>query len=297
MIYSKSQHIFKRVAAKKIRHFALDLCFVSLGIRTGYLFDAFAISGLQQRRPALFIDVLASLRQVVPALEDVIILHEPISDQLFFVNFALLEARCARIPGLGDHPRRQDDPHGWPFFVQLSEVPTLVEFPTLIASLLREVCARGEKSAGLSRPIALTITQPLDVVDLVPLAAALLEYPVAYVPADADQTAFLTGVPLDVYDCVVSFIGASDDEAHPEDAREHTLLKFSSPSCLSEQSTGLLPAKVMEALRDRFGPRLNAAEGQWSLACGTRRRHTIEYRSSLGSRHSSHRLAPRSNRY
>ncbi|TFY68732.1 hypothetical protein EVJ58_g820 [Rhodofomes roseus] len=177
--------------------------------RTGYLFDAFAVSG---RRPAVFTDLLVSLRQV--------------------------------------------------------------RIPTQVDSLLRELRARGEKRAGLQRPVVLAITQPLVITDSVPLAAVLLEYPVAYVPADADQTEFLPGVLLDVYHCVISLADTTLDDTRgaPGDAREHTLLKFSCPACLAEQDTSLSPARMMDRLRVSFGARLNAAEGQWNLAV----RHTTE---------------------
>ncbi|KZT65796.1 hypothetical protein DAEQUDRAFT_730964 [Daedalea quercina L-15889] len=62
-IHAESRKIFNKVPASKIRHLSFDLSFVSLGIRTGYLFDAFAISG-PGRGATLLIDLLASLRQV-----------------------------------------------------------------------------------------------------------------------------------------------------------------------------------------------------------------------------------------
>jgi hypothetical protein len=84
---------------------------------------------------------------------------------------------------------------------------------------------------------------------LIPLAAFLLEYPVGYVPLGTNQTAFLSNVPLDVYECVL------------EDPREeHTLLKFSCPQCVSKSAARLTPGEIQRRLVDRFQPRLQAVD-------------------------------------
>lgn len=82
---------------------------------------------------------------------------------------------------------------------------------------------------------------------LVPLAAFLLEYPVGYVPLNANQTTFLSDVPLDVYECVLE--GSSE---------EHALLKFSCPQCVSQSTARLAPDEVRRRLADRFQPRIQA---------------------------------------
>lgn len=109
----------------------------------------------------------------------------------------------------------------------------------------------------------------------VPLAAVLLEYPIAYVPAHADQTVFLAGVELDVYDCVLSFSQAPDGRDTGGDHNgpyEHRLLKFSCPSRLAEEAPNLLPTRLIESMLARFEPRLDAAGCQCSLAV----RHATE---------------------
>lgn len=84
---------------------------------------------------------------------------------------------------------------------------------------------------------------------LIPLAAFLLEYPVGYVPLDANQTTFLSNTPLDVYECVLVDSG-----------EEHTLLKFSCPQCVSQSVAKLAPEEVRRRLAGRFQPRLEAVD-------------------------------------
>ena len=83
---------------------------------------------------------------------------------------------------------------------------------------------------------------------LIPLAAFLLEYPVGYVPLDANQSTFLSNTPLDVYECLLVDSG-----------EEHTLLKFSCPQCVSQSVARLEPEEVQRRLEGRFQPRLEAA--------------------------------------
>lgn len=243
---------------------------------------------------------LTRASQAAAVFQDVIVLHEPTSDQLFFVNLHLLERRCAQTLG-SDNRRgeRHQDAEPWPAFLHLLVEPTLVGteriptllfshsalslvpgvfqvgFPKQLAALLRELCARGEKHADLPRPTILTISHPIDITVSVPLAAVLLEYPVAYVPLDADQTVFLTGVGLDVYDCVLTFsrIPDSHDTGRgPDGPYEHRLLKFSCPSRLAREATTLLPTTLIARMQAKFGPRLDAAGCQCNLTV----RHATE---------------------
>jgi len=102
---------------------------------------------------------------------------------------------------------------------------------------------------------------------LVPLAALLLEYPVGYVPLDASHTAFLSNVPLDVYECALEDSG-----------EEHTLLKFSSPQCVGQSVARLAPGEILGRLGDRFQPRLEAVDYSGRLEV----RHTQEILPRVG---------------
>ena len=94
--------------------------------------------------------------------------------------------------------------------------------------------------------------RPLQITELVPLAAILLEYPLAYVPISSDQTSFLAGVPLDVYECVLTCPSMLK-------APEHILMKFSCPSVLAATNLELSVSRLEERLNARFAPRLKQA--------------------------------------
>ena len=102
---------------------------------------------------------------------------------------------------------------------------------------------------------------------LIPLAAFLLEYPVGYVPLGANQTTFLSNIPLDVYECVLE-----------DSSGEHTLLKFSCPQCVSQSVSRLAPDEVRRRLVGRFRPRLRAVE----YSGGLKVRHTQETLPRIG---------------
>ena len=105
-----------------------------------------------------------------------------------------------------------------------------------------------------SNPSIVVIQIPSDLTSgrehlLIPLAAFLLEYPVGYVPLDANQTTFLSNTPLDVYECLLVNSGEA-----------HTLLKFSCPQCVSQSVARLEPGEVRRRLVGRFQPRLEGAD-------------------------------------
>ena len=90
---------------------------------------------------------------------------------------------------------------------------------------------------------------------LVPLAAVVIDYPVAYVPAFSAQTSFLEGEPLDVYTVSFKWTTKSSDFTLGF-GREHVLLKFSSPQVLASHYAELLPGTVIRKLRAKFAASL-----------------------------------------
>ncbi|KAF9493179.1 hypothetical protein BDN71DRAFT_1591201 [Pleurotus eryngii] len=77
---------------------------------------------------------------------------------------------------------------------------------------------------------------------MIPPAAVLLEYPVAYAPPPEPASfTFLGGIGLDVYEVIL--ISSSSE------SRQHTLLKFSCPHGLDE---GLSPEVVKESSAGYF---------------------------------------------
>ncbi|KAG2338464.1 hypothetical protein BDR05DRAFT_847251, partial [Suillus weaverae] len=92
---------------------------------------------------------------------------------------------------------------------------------------------------------------------LVPLAATLIGYPVAYVPISADQTSFLSGQPLDVYEAIVVPATSCSPSLQSSD-QSHTLLKFSCPCLLAGTNRELLPERVTKRLQSQFRESLSS---------------------------------------
>lgn len=134
------------------------------------------------------------------------------------------------------------------------------------------LCRDSQLEHTIPPPVASSLQPSLDLTDIVPLAAFLLEYPVAYVPASADQTSFLEGVPLDVYQC--TFVSRPAGSQCPDSTNvEHSLLKFSCPSIVGSVEAELSPPRLVERLKSRFGARL---EGEAGLAGSIIVRHHVE---------------------
>lgn len=126
-------------------------------------------------------------------------------------------------------------------FVQLDDAPS--SFAPALQSLIQY--AESEQRASLTLPPELAPEATI------PLAALLLEYPVAYVPA-TDKTTFLSNVPLDIYECVLSF--KNGQNMVPS---RHTLLKFSCPSELAgEDPLHLGHSQITTHLTQKFSVRL-----------------------------------------
>lgn len=97
----------------------------------------------------------------------------------------------------------------------------------------------------------------------VPLAALLLDYPIAYVPSVSNPHA-LSGTPLNFYECVL-ISGAhdrrSDAKSHVVQRKEHTIMKFSCPAQLQGMDPQRFqPASVISQLNEMFAKRLQLVE-------------------------------------
>lgn len=92
---------------------------------------------------------------------------------------------------------------------------------------------------------------------LVPFAAVLLEYPVAYVPPPT-ITGFLSGEPLEVYECTISPTSIAGDSSSwiP---KTHSLLKFSCPRSISDQYPHLRPDTLKHRIGNHFASRIAEA--------------------------------------
>lgn len=94
---------------------------------------------------------------------------------------------------------------------------------------------------------------------MIPLAAVLLEYPVAYVPSSPDQTVFLSGETLDVYECLL--IHSPNETSLPP----ITLLKFSCPAAICLETEALSSQKLVEMMEERFSPRIKKVDHHLTL--------------------------------
>ena len=101
----------------------------------------------------------------------------------------------------------------------------------------------------IDNPTSVISSQGLKQELMIPIAAILLEYPVAYVPTSSDQTAFLSREPLDIYECRLV-------HTETEVPNQHTFLKFSCPSTIGVKHMELSPQKLTERMKERFIPRL-----------------------------------------
>lgn len=104
----------------------------------------------------------------------------------------------------------------------------------------------AESPDALSLSLSDTFTQEI----LVPLAAVMIDYPVAYFPACSTQTSFLEGEALDIY--TISFKPIITPDCTPGLGKEHVFLKFSCPQVLASNYAELSPATVIEKLRVKF---------------------------------------------
>ncbi|KAH9947567.1 hypothetical protein B0H21DRAFT_321711 [Amylocystis lapponica] len=250
----------RNVPRRNLQRFCFDLSLVALAVRTGYLFDAFAMHH-GPRMTAIFSDLIVSLRQLLATFAQVMVIEEPTSGQLFFVNTTLLREREHRFRDALGHPKQQanhnHDP--WTSFVLLSRPPHLSpSLPPELYCLLSELCLTTDTDPVLPPFSTLPSAQPLRITELVPLAAFLLEYPVAYVPASVDQSDFLADTPLDVYECLLTRSPAKHSSSTPG-FPEHVLLKFSCPSMIGGANLDLSAARLPDRLRTRFAPRLRRA--------------------------------------
>ncbi|KAJ4482089.1 hypothetical protein J3R30DRAFT_2120786 [Lentinula aciculospora] len=162
--------------------------------------------------------------------------------------------------------------HYWPFafpvFVSTSSPPEILSSPpeglfTLLQNLIDQLL---NPSHTLRETSTIILPQGLSPSLTVPLAAILLEYPVAYCPSMAVVSPFLSSVTLDVYEVRLIFLENEGDvtstrrEAWPsvnnEERQHRSVLKFSCPSSLTHSYAGLSYQSMKERLQSCFEHRL-----------------------------------------
>ncbi|KAL1758443.1 hypothetical protein FB107DRAFT_288557 [Schizophyllum commune] len=102
-----------------------------------------------------------------------------------------------------------------------------------------------------------TLSGDADIDILVPLAAFLLEYPVAYVP-NPKHHLFLGQIPLDVHEVVLS---AGPTLRSSRVVTSHSILKFSVPCHIAAAHPHLSPVTLQQSLREVYVQRVQEAFG------------------------------------
>ncbi|KAF8798968.1 hypothetical protein BYT27DRAFT_7202704 [Phlegmacium glaucopus] len=220
--------------------FLTDLTIVALSVRTGYLVDLFTPNDPVR----LFSSLLAALRintKTNVFFARVFHLYEPHSEQSFFINAQLLLERIHTLSGGSESPPE------YPLFIHLhSSVTVIYEVPQQVLQVLISLLPLAQ---SVELPLSFSLLSDTTFETAVPLAAILLDYLVAYVPYTTYPNT-LSGVPLDVYECILAIPGL--------DSREHSIIKFSCPTTVQEGFTQLKPENITLKLGAIFSNRLGA---------------------------------------
>lgn len=108
---------------------------------------------------------------------------------------------------------------------------------------------------------SIVLPQGLSARSAVPLAAILLEYPVAYCPPATVVSPFLSSVVLDVYKVCLKLPWSGEGGAFPSSNQSHSILQFSCPSVLGTGYPELLsPELVVEKLQSFFDSRIRMTD-------------------------------------
>lgn len=230
-----AQRTLRKIRPGKLEQFSTDLCLIAHGIRSACLVDTFAV----QDPINLFSHVLANLQSKSATFADVVHWYDPSSLQSFIVNSRILQAFARTL--LEDNAAVT--------YVLLDTFPTLLNStPTTVLDI---ICVMNADMLESQANVSFSFVDGLTQDNLVPLAATLIGYPVAYVPISANQTSFLSRQPLDVYEAMV-VPATSCTSSSPSSNQSHTLLKFSCPCLLAETNPELFPERVTKRLQSQF---------------------------------------------
>ncbi|KAG1750923.1 hypothetical protein EDD22DRAFT_957877 [Suillus occidentalis] len=239
------QKTLRKVRPEKLEQFSSDLCLIAHGIRSACLVDMFAI-----RDPvSMFSCVLAGLRSKwmnqSATFADIVHWYHPSSFQSFIVNSRTLRTLARTL--LEDNTVVT--------YVLLGASPTLLN--STPKTVLDAICAMNADMLESQAKVSFSFLGGLTQENLVPLAATLIGYPVAYVPISVDQTSFLSGHSLDVYEA--SVVPATSCTSSLQNSNQaHTLLKFSCPRSLAETDCELFPERIIKCLQSQFLERLSS---------------------------------------
>ncbi|KAF4617287.1 hypothetical protein D9613_006112 [Agrocybe pediades] len=250
----------QHLSRQKQAAFALDLTLVACAVRTAYLVDLFS-----PKNPVeLFSDLLTRLRSdkhIGAHFESVFHVYEPSAEQSFIANRTLIlqKFRLYHNPEQPSSPINELEGTKATFILLQSPLKILKEPPENVLKLIRTICQVAELSWG-----TLSFSLCDDSAEaLVPLAAIMLDYPVAYVPC-MSQNNVLGGRQLDFYEFLLTIDAPNEDWAGE---KAHTIMKFSCPAELREESNPsnpsnhLCPEHLKEAMAHMFQTRLRKIKG------------------------------------
>ncbi|KAF7768051.1 hypothetical protein Agabi119p4_7294 [Agaricus bisporus var. burnettii] len=228
----------------KIEAFAYDLALIALSVRTGYLVDTIHVpSGLAE---SVYCKLLNNLRTMSDHFKDIIHVYDPDSNQSFFINKPLF---LVKVKDLFDN----ENISCYPVFIYLpdnAEPRKLRTVPTPLTEVLRYLLKNLTTNQDSIPEVSLRLPPNLSMVTSIPLAAVLLDYPIAYVPESESQTSFLSGTPLVVYRC--RLVGKS--QGGEDNDKQHVLLQFSCP--VSLENSMVSTRKTVSFLEHTFQPRV-----------------------------------------
>ncbi|KAL4260857.1 Poxc laccase transcription factor [Pleurotus pulmonarius] len=174
-----------KLSSTKRTLIAADLVLVAASIRTGYLVDAISA----QDAPSAYASLLHSLCQIHPIFDSLLIIHESSSDQTFFIHARLALGKLKRILGTvaapnTSHPTHQSGFLEVTFVSPGPEPPEKCAMPSDLRRILEYVTSRLDARISGDWDDSQPVIQLPEshASTMIPLAAVLLEYPVAYAP-------------------------------------------------------------------------------------------------------------------
>ncbi|KAN0087636.1 hypothetical protein V8E55_006257 [Tylopilus felleus] len=255
LVLEETKHVkdLHRSPHTKRLEFAVHICLVAHHVRTGHLVDAL----FPPNSTAALGSLLMALRKKSAVFKDVVCWHHVPTSQSFVVHVPHLQAK---ITALLDGVEAC-------VFIRLAERPSVSRDPP---GALQDALG-GMRFAMTESPdtLVLSLSELFTEEVLIPLAAVVIDYPVAYFPAFPAQTSFLEGEPLDVY--TVSFEWTSESTSSL--VGEHVLLKFSCPQILASSHAELSPRTVIRNLHVKFAAVLERIGASISV---THRTETLE---------------------
>ncbi|KAF8558248.1 hypothetical protein OG21DRAFT_1504295 [Imleria badia] len=186
-----------------------------------------------------FRTLLIALRRQSVVFKDVMCWHHSPTTQSFLVHVPLLRAKIAALlNGAGECA-----------FIKLDKCLSVSRDPP---NALREALyAMGFAMSESPDALVLSLSELFAQETLIPLAAVVIDYPVAYYPAFPAQTSFLEREALDIHTVSVEWIEKASDVTLAF-GREHVLLKFSCPQVLASNHAELSPSTVIRKLYAKF---------------------------------------------